>query len=147
MKILFVGGTWDLDKGKKSNLVEKISNNLPNVTLYNGGNYNDFEKILQTTKNYDVVLWWPNVSNELPKVRNVKEINYKTMLVSSKNNVDNKYSFQDLLQRALSSKSNLMVEFTKQNNLYNIRLFDPLGNLWYEGTNVEEFSKELIKYS
>ena len=144
MKILFVGGTWNLEGGKKSNLVEKFSKNLPNVTLYNGGNYNDLEQIIKTSKDYDVVLWWANVPNDLPKVRNVKEINYKTMLVSSKNNIEGKYNFQDLLQKALSSKSNLMIEFTKKDNLYNMRLFDPLGNLWYEGANIDECSKELV---
>ena len=85
-----------------------------------------------------------NVPNELPKIRNVKDINYKTMLVSSKRNIDNKYSFQDLLQKSFALKSNLTIEFSKSNDLYSMKLFDPLGNVWYEGTNIKECSKELI---
>ena len=97
--ILFVGGNWDLNGGKESKIVNEFAKYLPNVTVYNGGNYNDLNKILESSINYDIVIWWANVLNELPKIRNVKDINYKAMLLSSKRNIDNKYSFQDLLQR------------------------------------------------
>lgn len=143
-KILFVGGNWDLFGGKESKIVNEFAKYFPNVTVYNGGNYSDLNKILELSINYDTVIWWANVSNELPKIRNVKDINYKTMLVSSKRNIDNKYSFQDLLQRSFALKSNLTIEFSKKNDLYSMKLFDPLGNVWYEGTNIKECAKELI---
>lgn len=143
-KILFVGGNWDLNGGKESKIVNEFAKYLPNVTVYNGGNYNDLNKILELSINYDNVIWWANVLNELPKIRNVKDINYKAMLVSSKRNIDNKYSFQDLLQRSFALKSNLTIEFSKKNDLYSMKLFDPLGNVWYEGTNIKECAKELI---
>ena len=144
MKILFVGGNWDLNGGKESKIVSEFVKYIPNVTVFNGGYYNDLDKILDSCINYDIVIWWANVPNELPKIRNIKDINYKVMLVSSKRNIDNKYTFQDLLQRSFELKSNLTVEFTKKNNLYNMRLFDPLGNVWYEGTSIKECSKELM---
>ena len=40
-KILFVGGSWDLNGGKPSKIVEEFANNFPEIKLYNGGNYND----------------------------------------------------------------------------------------------------------
>ena len=143
-KILFVGGSWDLNGGKKSKIVDEFAKHLANATVYNGGDYNDLNKILESCTNYDTVIWWANVPNELTKIRNVKEINYKAMLVSSKRNVDNKYSFQDLLQRSFALKSNLTVEFSKNDNKYNMKLFDPLGNVWYEGLDIEECSKALL---
>ena len=143
-KILFVGGSWDLNGGKKSKIVDEFAKHLPNATVYNGGDYNDLNKILESCTNYDTVIWWANVPNELPKIRNVKDINYKAMLVSSKRNVDSKYSFQDLLQRSFALKSNLTVEFSKNDNKYNMKLFDPLGNVWYEGLDIEECSKALL---
>lgn len=143
-KILFVGGNWDLNGGKKSKIVDEFAKYLPNSTIYNGGDYNDLNKILESCINYDVVIWWANVPNELPKIRNVKDINYKTMLVSSKRNVDNKYSFQDLLQRSFALKSNLTIEFSKNENKYKMKLFDPLGNVWYEGLDIEACSKALL---
>ena len=144
-KILFVGGNWDLNGGRKSKVVDEFAKYLPNATVYNGGNYNDLNKILESCVNYDTVIWWANVPNELPKIRNVKDINYKTMLVSSKRNIDNKYSFQDLLQRSFALKSNLTIEFSKNDNKYNMRLFDPLGNVWYEGLDIKECSKALLE--
>jgi len=143
-KILFVGGNWDLNEGKKSKVVEKFANEIPEVDLYNGGNYNDLKQILESVENYDIVIWWANVDNNLPKIRNVKDINYKVMLVSSKRNDYDKYSFQDLLQRSFALKSNLTIEFKKVDGLYNMKLFDPLGNVWYDGKDIKECSKELI---
>ena len=144
-RILFVGGNWDLNGGRKSKIVEEVAKFLPNVTVYNGGNFNDLNDILESCVNYDIVLWWANVSNDLPKIRNVKDINYKVMLVSSKRNVDRKYSFQDLLQRSFSLKSNLTIEFSMVDNKYYMRLFDPLGNMWYEGFSIKMCSKILIE--
>lgn len=144
-RILFVGGNWDLNGGRKSKIVEEFAKFLPNVTVYNGGNFNDLNDILDSCVNYDIVLWWANVSNDLPKIRNVKDINYKVMLVSSKRNVDGKYSFQDLLQRSFSLKSNLTIEFSMVDDKYYMRLFDPLGNMWYEGFSIKMCSKILIE--
>lgn len=144
-RILFVGGNWDLNGGRKSKIVEEFAKFLPNVTVYNGGNFNDLNDILESCVNYDIVLWWANVSNDLPKIRNVKDINYKVMLVSSKRNVEGKYSFQDLLQRSFSLKSNLTIEFSIVDNKYYMRLFDPLGNMWYEGFSIKLCSKILIE--
>lgn len=143
-KILFVGGTWNLEGGKKSKIISEFAKYLPNATVFNGGNYDNLNEILELSIDYDTVIWWANVPNELPKIRNVKDINYKTMLVSSKRNDNNKYSFQDLLQRSFELKSNLMIEFSKNNDLYSMRLFDPLGNIWYEGTNIKDCSNELM---
>lgn len=143
-RILFVGGDWNLTGGKESKIVNEFKKYLKDATVYNGGNYNDLNTILNSSVNYDIVIWWANVPNELPKIRNVKEINYKVMLVSSKRNINNKYSFQELLQKSFALKSNLTIEFSKTNNLYNMRLFDPLGNVWYLGTDIKECSKELI---
>lgn len=105
--------------------------------VYNGGNFNNLNDILESCVNYNIVLWWANVSNDLPKIRNVKDINYKVMLVSSKRNVDGKYSFQDLLQRSFSLKSNLTIEFSMVDDKYYMRLFDSLGNMWYEGFSIK----------
>lgn len=78
-------------------IIDEFRKYLDNADFYNGGNYNELNKILQITINHDTVIWWANVANGLPKIRNVKEINYKMMLVSSKINDNNKYTFQGLL--------------------------------------------------
>ena len=83
--------------GRSFKVIDEFRKYLDNADFYNGGNYNELNKILEMTINYDTVIWWANVVNELSKIRNVKEINYKMLLVSSKINDNNKYTFQGLL--------------------------------------------------
>ena len=83
--------------GRSFKVIDEFRKYLDNADFYNEGNYNELNKILEMTINYDAVFLWANVANGLSKIRNVKEINYKTMLVSSKINDNNKYIFQDLL--------------------------------------------------
>lgn len=83
--------------GRSFKVIDEFRKYLDNADFYNEGNYNELNKILEMTINYDTVFWWINVANGLPKIRNVKEINYNMMLISSKINDNNKYTFQDLL--------------------------------------------------
>lgn len=147
-KILIVGGTFDDNGGRSSSLVSKIYNTIVvngyDVNIYNGGQYSDIENILESTINYKYVIWWANVPNDKPKMQNVKEINPKCILVTSKRNNDSKYGFAELINRALSAKANLCVEFSKWNDLYQMRLFDPLGNLWYQGMNITDMTNVML---
>ena len=139
-KILIVGGTFDDNGGKPSSIVNKVYETILadgyDVTVYNGGYYNDIQEILESTINYKYVFWWANVPNDKEKLRNVKDINPKCILITSKRNDDEKYGFAELINRALETKANLCVEFSKWNDMYKMRVFDPLGNLWYSGLNI-----------
>ena len=161
MKILIVGGNFEAKPnndgtyGRPSSLITKISEHIQNRTTkhdetaliktYNGGRYDELAGILDKTPKFDIVFWFANVpDNSLPKVRDVKAVAPKVMLVTSKRNDNNKYSFQELVQRALASKSNLMFEFSKDESssksdkpVYNTRVFDPLGCEWYDGTDIQ----------
>jgi len=149
MKILFVGGTWSnkpnndgTPKGKPSKLVASCIDYIETktehaFTVYNGGDYNKLNKILDSANRYDIVFWWANVSNDLPKIRDVKEVASHVMLVTSKRNDGNKYNFMELVQRALAVKANLCFEFNKdENGNFNFMVFDPLGCCWYNGNNI-----------
>lgn len=150
-KFLIVGGTWDLDGGKPSGFVSKMCNAIRKyrhddaILMYNGGDYNKLKDIINLADMYDTVFWLANVDNSLPKICNVKEINPKAMLISSKNNLGGKYTFQDILQRSFKSKSNLMIEFTNgENNKFKMRVFDPLGILYYNGENIDEMTLKIL---
>lgn len=157
-KILFVAGTWDenLDSngsyGKASGLARKISDaireytdNNTRIDIYNGGRYQELQNILQKTPDYDYVFWFANVDNSLPKIRNVKEIAPYTMLITSKRNDNDKYRFMELTQRTLAAKANLSFEFKKnENGLFNIMVYDPLGCVWFNGTDVCEAVKSAL---
>lgn len=144
MNILIVGGTFDENGGKQSSVINKIADNTvsfsPDIKLdcFNGGYYEKLKELIETTPSYDIVFWFANVSNDLEKIRNIKEIAPKVMLVTSKRNDNGKYATGDIVGRALSSKSNLIFEFSKNTEtlLFNIRILDPLGCMWYNGTDI-----------
>lgn len=145
MKILVVGGSFDNDGGKPSGLVKKVYNaiiqNNENVDLYNGGYYSELSSLLMMAKCYDVVFWWVNVPNDLPKIRDVKDIAPHIIFVSSKRNDNNKYSDKELIERAASIKADIVFEFKKINQnqkIFNIRVFDPLGSVWHDGTDIAD---------
>ena len=147
-KILIVGGTFtdkpneDGTYGAKSGFIHHFYNamsatNKFDVKSVNGGSCTLLKKLLESTPNYDYVFWWANVDNDLEKIRNVKEVAPQTMLISSKRNDNDKYTFQELVQRSLALKANLTFEFKKtESGLFNIMIFDPLGSVWYDGTNI-----------
>jgi len=149
--VLIVGGTFDKEKGKPSGLINKIFNEVCNrkditVTLFNGGTVEKLQNgIIENCKYHDIVLWMPNVSNNEEKIRNVKEVNPKTILISSKRNDNNKYNFAELISRALSMKSNLTIEFSKVSDKeFNMMVFDPLGNQFYNGTDIKQMVEKLF---
>ena len=148
-KILIVGGTWDLNGGKESGFIKKFYSELikyyENITYLNGGNYNELKNIINSVKDYDVVCWFPNVDNSLPKIRSVKKINPYTILIGSKRNDNNKYSFVDVLNKTLIERHNLSIEFSKEQEKYKMLLFDPLGVKWYEGTDISNLVGNLYK--
>lgn len=158
-KILFVAGTFSAEPngngflfGKRSSVASKITDaiisyseertglHIDSLTTFNGGDFALLDNIMNKVKDYDVVFWFPNVpDNALPKNRDVKAINPKAMLISSKRNDNGKYSFQELIQRSLVQKANLMCEFSKQESgHFNLRVLDPLGCVWADTTDIKE---------
>lgn len=134
--MLLVGGTFDEFGGKKSGIIDKISK-ITGAKTYNGGYYNELKEIIATVKHEDIVMWFANVPNNLEKVRNVKEINPKVMLVTSKRN-NGEYSKQEIIAKALRDKANLLLEFDSRTEKKVMRLSDPLGNQFYKGDDLEE---------
>lgn len=152
MKLLCVGGNFDTKNGRPSSLIKKMcdiieTDNEIALTIHNGGNIENLRKdILPSVKDFDMVMWFPNVSNDEVKERNVKAINPKTILITSKRNDNSKYSFAELIHRALFIKANLTIEFSKtENDKFNMMVFDPLGTMYYNGTDIKEMTASLLK--
>ena len=147
--ICIVGGTFDnTTHGKVSSVVEYLIANIifsqkfESVYNINGGNYVNLRKMVEGNElsKYNVILWMPNISNDLPKIRNIKELYPKAILISSKNNYSKNYSFQDIISHGLALKSNLILEIRKQDEkLYCGRVLDPLGNVW-TSSNTTDFT-------
>jgi hypothetical protein len=151
IKVLFVGGTFDTEGGRPSKLIDSMYKEIAGtsgyeVTLYNGGQVADLRNnIFPSVVEYKVVLWFANVSNDEDKLRDVKALNPKAILITSKRNDNNKYTFAELISRALAIKANLTIEFSKEEDkLFNMMLFDPLGNVFYDGFDVAELCDRLL---
>jgi hypothetical protein len=152
MDIVLVGGDFDNETCRPSKIIQMIgkelraNNYVEKLEVYNGGSYDTLEDILDVCEDTDVIMWFPNVSNEMDKVRDIKARYPKKMLVSSKNNLDGKYTVSDLVAHGLMMKSNLMVEFAwGVNCLIFMRLLDPLGNVWQEHTpNVHSLANNMV---
>ena len=150
-KVLIVGGTFDNEGGRPSGLISNIITYFRNeedfsITSVNGGFVADLHnEILPNVVDFDVVLWFANVPNDEDKIRDVKAINPKAILVTSKRNDNSKYTFAELISRALAIKANLTVEFSKEpDGFFNMMLFDPLGNVFYDDFVVPELCSKLI---
>lgn len=158
---LIVGGTFDRENGKSSGLIDKLGRAIAvaamaandfTVEVQNGGNIDRLKELLDSTPDNDFVFWFANVSNDEEKIRDVKSVAPHTMLITSKRNdfIDDtctkqKYDFEELLQRALAIKANLCFEFCRlPDGMFKMKVFDPLGCVWYEGTDIEDAAKAAI---
>lgn len=135
-KIILVGGTWDEKGGKFSRIIDIMGRTLgKNATVYNGGFYQHLNHIqMYKPSQVDVIMWFPNIPNHLNKKLDIKKAFPKVILVTSKNNVEKCYSFQEIIVHGLALKSNLILEISKQTDTYYGRLLDPLGNVWLDFT-------------
>lgn len=149
-KTLFVSGTFDDNEGRKSKIGEIIFRNLwiNHIDYWNGGNYGALERMLTTGKlnEYGKIFWFPEIRNCKDKlVKRIKSINPQTILITSKNNADKKYSITDIIYHGLNNHSNLMLEFTRNGYEYTGTVLDPLGNTYIENTDSFERVARILK--
>lgn len=159
---LIVGGTFDDQGGKPSGYVKRFCQALnaafsTNVftesaltsNVWNGGSFDLLELRMETIKNYNLIIWMADIPNDKPKLlTEVKKRNPKCLLVSSKSNFDREQIYEpiDLIGRALFSKSNLMIEFTKVEGRFAGTVWDPLGNVYaYEELDIDKLALALAK--
>ena len=134
MKTLFVTGSFDDHRGWFSTLGAQIytSSQLFEGDYYNGGNYDELLKIAETVGKYDVVVWLAKISEDKPRLSATLKNKGNFVFVSSKRNLEEKLTPLDLVYDALNIKSNLTLEFKKNQDKYVSRVLDPLGNVFLD---------------
>lgn len=150
MKSLFVGGRFDEYMGKFSEQDYKLSRYLNVDDVFNGGNINILNMVLDKIPNYEKVFWFAHTPGKNGMVKQVKRRNGKAFLVNGIEN-SGRYSFADLMQNALDSRSNLVVEVNNEK----ARVLDPLANMFLDYTSdmslvgrvLNERLNELQRYS
>lgn len=144
--MLVVAGTFNEYGGKKSSLIQKLFEGkiTNNDLLINGGNVDDIKNILKLVPEYKIIAWFPNISNEIPKMRNIKELNPYSLFIMSKRN-DGKYTVKDIIVKGLENNANLIIEFSKIDDKFYMQDIDVLGYSWCEKTSdIEKFKKVLF---
>ena len=58
--------------GRSFKVIDEFRKYLDNADFYNDGNYNELNKILEMTINYDTVIWWANVVMNFQKLEMLK---------------------------------------------------------------------------
>ncbi len=160
-KILFVGGTFDDTGGRPSKIAEKLKHTITHddifwmnrwlegeyrtdrsIEAYNGGEYRQLEGIVANA-DHDAVFWFPDIPNNKEKLLPmIKRNNPSCTLVTSKRN-EGQYGLADVIAHGLRNHSNLLLEIKTDQEPYVARVLDPLGNLYYEGTDFSDAGRAL----
>lgn len=148
LKVLLVCGQFDDKGGRESGYFSKAYRKKSQFTkIINGGKYKSLEKL--SVADYDIILWFADVPDNTKSklVNSIKERNQKCVLVTSKNNIDEKYKPLDIIERALRTKSNLLVEFKKNSNgLIIASIWDALGNIYIKDCINPEWMLRCLDY-
>ncbi len=156
MKSLFVAGSFDDKNGKYSSLADKLYS-ATGLTgdYFNGGNYEQALDLSNKVGNYDSVVWLAMIPEDKPRISATLKDHGQFVLVSSKRNMDGKLSTLDMIHDALAIKSNLVVEFGGTDKKYEVRVLDPLGNVFLDwspdfllaGKVIGKRTTELVEYT
>ena len=145
---LFGGNFNDLGgmpSGYIDTLFDALNAALIGGKKYNGGYYSDLPNLIDKIEDDDIIFWMPNIPNDKPKlIAEIKNRCQKGVLITSKTNSEDKYSIHELISRALSSKSNLFIEFKKKEKV-EASLLDPLGNIFIKTYYIEELAAAIAK--
>lgn len=123
-KILIVGGFFDEHGGRPSGYITKFYEAIQKlqpddieVALCNGGDHVGLTTLLDKfVPIYDVLLWFADVPNHLPKIiDDIKNRHPGIILFSSKNNRSGKYSDEELYERKRRAHAYTLVEFFNYN--------------------------------
>lgn len=145
-----VGGSFNSRGGHPSKVVDLIRDGLVasglSVRLINGGNFDDLAGAEPAVAfpSPKVIVWFPDIPNDRDKspFMKLKEIHPKSVFVISKRNDgpwdSPTYTRPELIVRMLSVRANLMVEFNvyQEHPQFLARVLDPLGNVFFEGTDM-----------
>jgi hypothetical protein len=142
MKVLFVAGRFDEERGRPSGYMRRLNQAMRfETTFINGGHINHIPPIYRDLDKYDAVLWFIDAPNWLAKsIKDIKRDYPKIILVTSKRNLKDEgdnYSLQEVVARALKLKSNLVLELSGSRDRVVGSVLDPLGVFYcHETANI-----------
>jgi hypothetical protein len=143
MKRLIVGGNFG--ECKKSSVVKKLAKSLY-ADEFNGGNLSNLNSAKQMVVDYDLIVWMPNISNEIEKDYPKKKKG--SILICSKR-IDeyNHEQIGNAVSRIFRMNANAVIAVLKEDDIYSFKLIDALGNLWIDTEDISELSKMIETFA
>lgn len=144
MNRIVVGG--DFGDQKSSSVIAKLGLYL-NANIVNGGGIETICNLVDSLKGYDLVVWAPNINNEVDK--NYPKKDSGAVLICSKVLRENR-DFGDAIARIFKMNGNAVITIESQEKPFKFSLIDALGNVWCKTTDIGELSfkiEELYKWT
>lgn len=152
MKTLILGGFFDDNGGRPSGYIRQFGaafhEKLDDVTVVNGGFFDDLTALLQSLSDYTWIYWMGDIPNDKPKIVNfIQEHAPHASLMISKNNRQGKYTANDLHTRLNAAKAHGLLEFTQKDNRILGQLMDKNGHYRaFPCADIPDFVHGLLHY-
>ena len=138
MKTIIVGGDFK-EIPKSSSVINKLSKCFENPTVYNGGKAEDINLI--NISGNDLIIWAPNIENEIEK--NYPKKDTGSVLICSKV-IHSERTEIDAITRIFKMNGNAVIALYP-GEFFKFKLIDALGNVWYDGTDINELYNSIIR--
>ncbi len=145
-KTLIVGGDFGTAP-KVSSITNKLAALFEGCETVNGGSLEDLKSAADNCSGFDLVLWIPNVSNEVEKYYPKK--GRGAVLFCSKVLRKNRNE-ADAIARIFKMNGNAVIAISRTDNLFSFKLIDALGNKWADSSELSEIAdkiKELTSWT
>jgi len=135
MKSIIVSGNFG-ETPKPSSVATKLHQNLGGEII-NGGTTLDID-----LHGYDLIIWIPNIDNEIEKTYPKKDIG--SVLICSKVLRENR-NIGDAVSRVFKMNANAVIAINNTTKPFSFQFVDALGNQWCKTTDLKELSDSILK--
>jgi hypothetical protein len=133
-KALIIGGDFDDTQPRASSVIYKLRDIL-NSEIVNGGSLSDLETNANDLKGYKLVIWAPNITNEVEKIYPKKDTG--SVLICTKVMRENR-DFGDAVARVFKMNANAVIAIDSSEKPFKFTLIDALGNVWCSTSDLNE---------
>lgn len=139
MESVIIGGDFG-QQAKESSVINKLAEALGSEKL-NGGSISDIEFATTSLNNFDLVIWAPNINNDIEKLYPKKSNG--SILICSKVLRENR-DFGDAVARIFKMNANAVIAIDSTSKPFMFNLIDALGNIWCKTSDITELSNKII---
>lgn len=143
MNTILVGGLFSESGGKTSGIIRKLGQTIECTSIINGGTLGDLDAVTKMVPGHNLVLWFPNISNEIDK--NYPRKDRGAILICSKVMREG-YNRYDSCSRIFQLHGNAVIEIYKEETGFRFILVDALANEWANTMDLKVLSKAITEF-